>query len=248
MTKRVGTNLGIQGIEVAWTAPGGSHWISHYEVLKNGAVIGKSATGTFFFDHSTMARHEIAAKYEVRTINGDANQSALIAAQPISGDPETHDPLGEFGPAQDGNGWKYEQSFDERTYEDLTWQSKGYEGFWSGSGYGRIGRIWAQPSASAEIARTFVFSGNGAASLSGQIQKDPSAESTFTVSVRIEHNGTQIWPTAGWATVPAFGSPMSYSLKDISVHQGDQIRFVIKRLGEQRAEPIIWSPLIQLHG
>ncbi len=248
VTKRVGTNLGIQGIEVAWTAPRGNRWISRYEVLKNGVVIGKSATGTFFFDHSTTARHEIASKYEVRTVDGDANKSELIAAQPIPGDAETHDPLGEFGPTQGGNGWRYEQSFDERTYEEMTWQSKGYEGFWSGSGYGRIGRIWAQPSASAEIARTFVFSGNGVASLSGQVQKDPSAESTFTVSVRIEQNGAQIWPTSGWATVPAFGSPMSYSVKDISVHQGDQIRFVIKRLGAQCAEPIIWSPLIQLQG
>ncbi len=248
VTKRIGTNLGTQGIEVAWSAPSGNGWISYYEVLKNGRAVGKTAKGTFFFDHSPMARHQVAAKYEVRSVEGDTNRSALVSAHEIPGDVETHDPLGEFGPSQGGDGWRYEQSFDQNIYEDLTWQNGGYEGFWVGSGLGRIGRIWAQASATAEIARTFVVSGNGSLSLTGQLQKDPSAEPAFPVSVRIEHNGKQIWPASGWKTVPAFGAPASHTIENIAVLQGDSIRFVIKRLSENRAIPIIWNPVIQITG
>ena len=248
VTKRVGTNLGTQGVEVAWSAPSGNGWISYYEVLKNGSVIGKTAKGTFFFDHSPTARHEVAARYEVRSVEGDANRSALVPANEIPGDAETHDPLGEFGPSQGSNGWRYEQSFDQNVYEDLTWQNGGYEGFWTGSGLGRIGRIWAQPSAGAEIARTFVVSANGSLHISGEIQKDPSAEAAFRVSVRIEHNGRQIWPASEWASVPAFGSPTSHAIENIAVRHEDTIRFVIKRIDENKAIPIIWRPILQMNG
>lgn len=246
VTKRVGTNLGAQGIEVAWSAPSGNSWISYYEVLKNGKVIGKTAKGTFFFDHSPTARHEVDARYEVRTVDGDTNRSALVAASKIQGDVETHDPLGEFAPSQGSNGWRYQQSFDQNSYEDLVWQDGGYEGFWAGSGLGRIGRIWGQPSAGAEIARTFNASANGTLSISGKVEKDPSAEADFPVFVRIEHNDKQIWPASEWAAVPAFGSATSHASENIAVRQGDTIRFVFKRLGENRAVPIIWHPIIHI--
>jgi len=244
VTKRVGTNLGVQGIEVAWSPGQDNNWISYYEILKNGSVIGKSAKGIFFFDHSPEARHDVAARYEVRTVDGDGSRSSTVGAQSVSGDPETHQALGEFGPTQGGNGWKYEQSFDEHKYVELTWQDGGYEGFWAGSDLGRIGRIWTQPSATAEIARTFIAAQDGSANLSGEIQKDPSAEPNFLVLVRIEHGKDQIWPASGWTAVPEFGAPIPYQVKDLAIHEGDAIRFVVKRSGENRSEPIIWNPVI----
>src|SRR6202034_1590277 len=102
------------------------------------------------------------------------------------------------------------------------------------------------PSASAEIARTFKVSADCSASLSGRIEKDPSANSESPVSVRIERNGEQIWPASGWAEVPAFGARMGYQVKDLALHAGDAIRFVIKRNGENRPQPIIWNPSIEL--
>jgi hypothetical protein len=245
VTKHRGTNLGTQGIEVAWSPGRDNNWISYYEVLRNGSIIGKSAKGNFFFDHSD-ARYDIAARYEVRTVDGDGNRSSLVAAQAVPGDPEAHQALGEFGPTQGGHGWRYEQTVDARNYEELTWDKGGYEGFWAGSGLGRIGRIWAQPSASAEIARTFKVSADCSASLSGNIEKDPSANSESPVSVRIERNGEQIWPASGWAEVPAFGAPMAYQVKDLALREGDAIRFVVKRNGENRPQPIIWNPSIEL--
>jgi hypothetical protein len=246
VTKRIGTNLGAQGIEIAWSPGRDDNWISYYEILKNGTAFAKCAKGNFFFDHSLGARHGLAAKFEVRTIDGDGNRSPLVAAQEIPGEPETHQPLGEFWPAQGQDGWRYEQAFDGQNYQELSWNDGGYEGFWEGSGLGRIGRIWAQPAAGAEVARTFVIADASAATLSGELQKDPSAEPTFSVSVRIEKNQEQVWPATGWAQVPAFGSPLHYEVKNIPVRRGDAIRFVVKRIGDTRSEPILWNPLVVL--
>ncbi|MCU1251098.1 MAG: hypothetical protein JWQ49_4127 [Edaphobacter sp.] len=103
-----------------------------------------------------------------------------------------------------------------------------------------------QPSESAEIARTFVVARKALATLSGEIQKDPSADPRFRSLVRIEHNQEHIWPPSEWVTVPPFGRPLEYQLNDLRVRQGDTIRFVAKRNEAQRADPIIWNPRIIL--
>jgi hypothetical protein len=244
VTKQVGTNLGTQGIEVAWLPGRDNNWISYYEVLRNGALIGKSANGTFYFDY--QPGHELAAEYQVRTVDGDGNRSPLVAAQAVPGDGEMHQALGEFSPTQGAHGWKYEQASDSQKYEELSWRTEGYEGLWAGSDLGRIGRIWAQPSAGAELARSFTIQAKGLASLSGEIQKDPCANSDAPVAVKIEHNTKQIWPLSGWLEVPHFGAPAKYELKDIAVGKGDVLRFVVRRNGANRPQPIIWNPLIEL--
>ena len=245
-TKRVGTNLGRQGIEVAWSPGLDDNWISYYEVLRNGAVVGKSAKGDFFFDHLQRG-YDITAKYEVRAVDGDGNRSSLIVATAITSDPETHQPLGEFEPAQGVYGWRYEQSDDAQDYKELVWENGGYEGFWAGSGLGRIGRIWMQPSATVEIARTFTISANSSVRLSGEVQKDPSADAESPVAVRILHNARQVWPASGWADVPRFGAPTAYQLKNLAVRKGDSLRFIVKRNGANRPQPVIWNPIIELH-
>lgn len=248
VTKRVGTNIGTQGIEVSWHPATDNNWVSYYEILKNGSAIGKCAKGSFFFDHAPGARHEIAEKYEVRTVDGDGNQSVLIVAEPVAGDPETHQPLGEFWAAQGRDGWRYEETSDGATYEELSWRDGGYEGYWAGSGQGRIGRIWAQPSPTTELARTFIASAACSASIHAQVQKDPSADRALKAFVRIDHNQAQIWPASGWAAVPAFGNPMQCEIRNISLLKADTIRFVIKRNDEDRPAPIIWNPIIVLGG
>jgi hypothetical protein len=244
VTKRKGSNLGTLGVEVSWFPGHDDNWISYYEVLRNGVVLGKCATGTFFFDHSDGGS-DLAARYEVRTVDGDGNRSSLVAAQAVAGEPEIHQALGEFRPTQ--GRWRYEQTIDAKTYEELRWDNGGYEGFWVGSGMGRIGRIWCQPAAAAEMARTFKVAAHGSISLAGQIQKDPSARSEYPVRVRIEHNDKQLWPATGWADVPAFGAPLAYQVKDLAVGEGDLIRFVVKRSGEDQPQPIVWNPTIEVH-
>ena len=101
-----------------------------------------------------------------------------------------------------------------------------------------------QPSAAMELSRTFVPPEAGSVNLYGQVEKDPSADPTAPVFVRICHENEKIWPAAEWALAPAYGASLTYEVKDIVVRKGEAIRFVVRRNGENRAEPIIWNPSV----
>ena len=51
VTKRLGTNLGMQVVEVAWNPGRDNNWVSYYEVRREGGLVGRAAKGTFFFDY-----------------------------------------------------------------------------------------------------------------------------------------------------------------------------------------------------
>ncbi len=107
------------------------------------------------------------------------------------------------------------------------WNNGGYEGRWTGSGLGRIGRIWMQPSARYDLSRTFIVPAAGMVSTSGTIRKDPSAENQASCSVRILLNSKQVWPAEGWAEIsPRYDSPTTYEVKNLRVSPGDKLRFM----------------------
>jgi hypothetical protein len=247
VTKRLGTNLGTKGIEVSWSAAQDENWLSYYEIRKNGQAIAKAAKGTFFFDHSPSARGGIDAVYEVAAVDGDGNRSSYATAKKIPGDQPTYEALGDFSPAQSVNGWFYEETPGDGSYNPLRWDNGGYEGYWTGSGLGKIGRIWMQPSANYDLSRTLVIPMAGTISTSGEIRKDPSAENGASVFVKIMRNSDQVWPSQGWAEVkPNYESPTSYNVSSLSVAAGDKVRFVVKRNGENRPDPILWNPKIEV--
>jgi hypothetical protein len=246
-TKRVGTNLGVQGIEVRWSPSHDDNWISYYEVRKNGTLIARTAKGTFFFDHSESARDDIEAKFDVAAVDGDGNRSPDVAAEKTSGDPPTYEALGEFSAYSFGKPWIYEELVEDGSYRDLVWDKGGYEGAWRGSGLGRIGRIWMQPSAQYDLSRTFVLPVSGLVDTSGVVRKDPSADNQASCFVRILLNADQVWPAKGWSEVsPRYDTPTSYEIKALKVSAGDKIRFIVKHNGENRADPIVWDPVIVL--
>jgi hypothetical protein len=248
VTKRLATNLGVQGIELRWSPSQDDNWISYYEVRKDAKLIGRVAKGTFFFDHSESARNDIDVGFEVLAIDGDGNRSPAVAAQKIPGEQPTYEALGEFSPTQFEHQWVYEETLDDGTYKNLVWDKGGYEGRWTGSGLGRIGRIWMQPSAHYDLSRTFVVPTSGMLSTSGIVRKDPSAENQASCFVRILQNSRQIWPAEGWAEVlPNYATPTAYSIPNLPVVAGDKIRFVVKHNGENRADPIIWDPVVVVH-
>ncbi len=78
ITKRNAKNMGYPGIEIKWNPGQDNHWISYYELFRDGVVIDKLAKGTFYFDHSVGA--DLAANYEVRTVDGAGNVSAKATA------------------------------------------------------------------------------------------------------------------------------------------------------------------------
>jgi hypothetical protein len=247
VTKRLGTNLGVQGVEIAWSPSHDDNWISYYEVHKNRKLIGKTAKGTFFFDHSDSARDDIDAGFEVAAVDGDGNRSASVAARKAAGDPLTYEALGDFSSSQLAKHWIYEETTEDGSYRELTWNNGGYEGRWMGSGLGRIGRVWMQPSARFDLSRTFVVPSAGTVSVSGVIHKDLSAENQASCFVRILLNSRQVWPSEGWAEVsPNYDLPTSSEFANLGVSAGDKIRFVLKHNGQNRVDPILWDPTIVL--
>lgn len=77
--KRWASHMGYPGVQVTWTAGKDQHWVSYYEVLRDGSAIDKVAKGTFYFDHSAGA--DLAARYEIRTVNGGGLRSAAALAR-----------------------------------------------------------------------------------------------------------------------------------------------------------------------
>jgi hypothetical protein len=245
VTKRLATNLGVQGVELKWSPSHDDNWISYYEVRKDAKLLGRVAKGTFFFDHSESGRHDIDVAFEVLAVDGDGNRSPAVAAKEIPGELPTYEALGDFSPTQLGHQWVYEEALDDGTYKNLVWDKGGYEGRWTGSGLGRIGRIWMQPSAHYDLSRTFVVPASGMMSSSGIVRKDPSAENQASCFVRILQNSRQIWPAEGWSEVlPIYATPTAYNIPNLPVVAGDRIRFVVKHNDENRADPIIWDPAI----
>jgi hypothetical protein len=181
----------VQGIEISWSPSQDDNWISYYEVHKDGKLIGKAAKGTFLFDHSSGARHDINKTFQVVAVDGDGNRSASVAAQTKPGESPTYEALGDFSPTQSANQWEYEETVDDGSYRDLIWDKGGYEGRWTGSGLGRIGRIWMQASAQYDLSRTFIVPAAGTLSTAGGIRKDPSAENQASCFVRILLNSSR---------------------------------------------------------
>jgi len=77
------TNMGYPGVELTWNAGKDDQWLSYYEVLRDGTLLDRVAKGTYYFDHSAGA--DLAAKYEVRTVDGARLRSGLIAAEASGG-------------------------------------------------------------------------------------------------------------------------------------------------------------------
>jgi hypothetical protein len=245
VTKRLGTNLGMQGVEVAWKGGTDNNWVSYYEILKDGALVAKAAIGSFFFDYKGNARQHLGARYEVCTVDGDGNRSPSVVADLISGDPETYTALGGFSPTQGANQWKYEEAIEGTSFREMRWDCGGYEGRWVGSGMATIGRMWMQPGAQSDVSRTLVAPANAKLTISGSIRKDPSAENGHTIKARILHNDRQIWPANGWAEIlPDFSKAVECRVQDLHVAQGDSVRFVLQHSGHLAQEAVIWNPTV----
>ena len=245
VTKRLGTNLGVQGVEVNWQPGSDNHWVSYYEVLKDGSVVAKVAKGSFFFDYKDDPRQSLEARYEARTVDGDGNRSPSVIAELIPGDPEMYTALGGFGPTQGKHQWRYEEAVEGSGFTEMRWDNGGYEGRWLGSGMATIGRIWMQPGARSDVSRTFVSPANAELTLTGSIRKDPSAQNGHTMKACILHNDQQIWPTNGWAAIlPEFAKTIEYRLEPILVTEGDLVRFMLQRSGHIAPDAVIWNPSV----
>jgi len=88
VTATSATNLGFSGVDVTWAAATDNAWVSGYQVLRDGTVIGTVSQGTYFFDHSVRA--DPGRTYSVRAVDGSGNLSAAqVATSPLTGTAET---------------------------------------------------------------------------------------------------------------------------------------------------------------
>jgi hypothetical protein len=127
VTKRIGTNLGVQGIEITWLPGSDNNWVSYYEVLKDDSVLDTVAKGNFFFYYEGTARTELQSRYEVRTVDGDGHRSSSVPAQEVGGEPETYKALGGFSPTQ-GPAREYEEAVKSSSFRRLRWEAAGTKG------------------------------------------------------------------------------------------------------------------------
>ena len=85
LRKAAALNMGYPGVELTWKPGQDDRWLSYYEVLRNNQVLDKIAKGTFYFDHSAGA--DVAATYQVRSVDGAGLRSALATAAGPGGKP-----------------------------------------------------------------------------------------------------------------------------------------------------------------
>jgi hypothetical protein len=77
-------HMGVPGVDVTWRKATDDHWLSHYTIWRDGECIDRVAKGCYYFDHSAGA--DVAARYEVRAVDGSGNTSEPGAAKPAAGE------------------------------------------------------------------------------------------------------------------------------------------------------------------
>jgi hypothetical protein len=76
--KQTAKNMGYPGVELTWKPASDDNWLSYYEVFRDGTAIDRVAKGCYYFDHSAGA--DLAAKYELRAVDGAGNVSRMALA------------------------------------------------------------------------------------------------------------------------------------------------------------------------
>ncbi len=71
------------------------------------------------------ARNDLNAEFEIRTVDGDGNQSQVATAQKIRSQTQIYEALGDFSPTQSGKQWAYEEESEDSSYRELVWDNGG---------------------------------------------------------------------------------------------------------------------------
>ena len=83
VTATAATNVNYPGVDVRWSAGSDDNWVSYYNVYRDGTLIGKTAKGTYYHDHTPAATP--TATYSVKTVDGDNNPSRAATTTPPTG-------------------------------------------------------------------------------------------------------------------------------------------------------------------
>jgi len=257
------TNIGYAGTGLYWSPGSDNNWISCYEIKRGDTIIGKAATGIYYFDRSVG--WDSKADYCVRTVDGDGNVSAWTVAKPIADEARSFQALGGLFSVSGREGWKAEASSDGKIYQQMKWipaanppaadyggtciQPGGAEGYWEGASISRVGRGWQQASVDAECSRTWVAPTSGSIRITGRALKEYyNRDLGATLNVRIMQNDTQVWPDNNRAEIKPGDTVGVQHNFELNVATGDAIRFVLGKGTSPANDIIVWMPAITYIG
>jgi len=260
-------NIGHSGVGVYWSPGADGNLVSHYEVRRDGHLLGRVATGTFYFDRTPGWDPE--AGYAVRTVDGDGNASQWTLASRLPDEPLEFAALGGHFAEVGREGWRAETTDDGMTYSPMTWvaaawsaagdmggtgkQPGGVEGYWEGAGGARVGRGWQQAGQGTQCVRTWVAPANGRVRVLGRVAKEYYRRNQGKpLHVRIMHGGQVVWPQGpllsspkdGWATIGLNDLDGRAHDLTLDVAVGDAVRFVLDAGNGGDADIVAWMPRI----
>ena len=248
---RLGTYLGVTGVELEWEPSQDNNWLSHYVIYRDGEMIDKVAKGNYYFDHSD-GDENLAVSYQVQAIDGDGNASGKIAAVAGEGGPLTYTAAGGFLAGKDysyqgANGWSYEE-WVGTSHTPMTWNAAlGTMGLYAGAVgdvKAVVGASWQRPAVGGDAVRVFTLPYAGEVRITGSVHKDIYHTYGDGVRVKVLKNGEQIWPATGWQSIPAGDvSGKSLELK-IPVQKGEKLYFVVNCNGDAADDDTVWNPQI----
>ena len=208
--------------------------------------LGCQSRNRFLFLRLQGQRQQnLAARYEVRTVDGEGNRSTLVVAESIAGDPETYTALGGFSPTQGANQWKYEEAFGDTAFIEMRWDCGGYEGGGWAQGWPRSDGCGCNRAAQSDVSRTLVAPANATLTVTGSIRKDPSAENGYTSKLAFcTTTGGYGRPTAGRKSCRTSRKRSNAGWRSLPVAPGDSVRFVLQHSGHLAPEAVIWNPTV----
>ena len=266
--KRYETNLGYSGIGIYWSAGTDNNWISYYEIARDGQVIGRAATGTFYFDRSIG--YNLNATYTVRTIDGDSSASDWMDASPIDSEPFTYAALGGQFDEPDRQGWHAEVTTDFVTYRPMVivphqgtralefggncLQPGGLSGVWmspkpeeaQGKPLAKVSRGWQTSTPELASARKWTAPRPGKISIVGRAFRDYyTRNKSASMNVKIMLNTNSLWPASGWMEIKGGDIVGTSHILELDVNQGDVLRFILDKSITEDNGVLAWMPTIQ---
>ncbi len=253
------TNLGHTGVGLYWSPGTDDQAISFYEIRREGQLLGKAATGTYYFDRASG--WDPQARYAVRAVDTDGNASDWLAAQPLRDEPLEAASLGGHFSQAGREGWLAETTNDGHRYTPMHWvppakdpagdtggtanQIGGAEGYWEGAGGARIGRGWQQAASEGACARSWIAAQAGTVRVLGRAVKEYYRRNDGqSLRVRILKGDTQVWPEQGWTLVPVGDVTGESHDVTLTVARGDVLRFVLDKSPKPANAVLTWMPRI----
>lgn len=240
VVKQGKTYLKHAGVELTWTAATDNRWISYYEILKNGTPYTKVSKGTFFFDDLGS----VDDTYQVRTVDGDGNQSAAVTAGYT--EPGVYTLSKDMSSRQGGHQWSYLE-WNGLSYVNMAWQAGSKQ--WKGHCTNNVIKndAYIHPDCNDSVIG-WTAPQAGTVLVSGKVAK--AAAGGDGIDAKIVHKRatgaeTTVWPDTGWRTIEGADTVGDSHNITVKVTAGDKLYFQVSDRNNNFFDGANWDPSIQ---